>query len=457
VKQAVILAGGAGTRLSSVTGTIPKALVDVAGVPLLGRQLAMLAGQGFDDVVVLSGHRANADAAARSQQIHDYCGDGSAWGIDVRCMDEPEARGTAGAVRHIIDHLAPLFAVLYGDTVMDVDLRRMETAHRAAQADATLFLHPNDHPHDSDLVEIDRGGAVRAFHAYPHAEGAELPNLVNAALYVLNRDALKSVLGLPLIADFGKHVFPHMLATGSKLHGYKSPEYIKDAGTPKRIEKVRRDIESGRVAERSFRNPAAAVFLDRDGVINEARGFISKPSDLDLIPGASIAVSYLNESKYRVICVTNQPVIARGEADWSDLDRIHARLDTLLGQDGGFLEDVLICPHHPDKGFAGERPDYKIDCDCRKPKTALIDRAVTAYNLDRSQCWMIGDRSGDIELARRAGLRSILVRTGDAGRDGQYDVSPDYVANDLADAVATIRRVAPDAFYTQPVKQDAAA
>lgn len=457
MRQAVILAGGAGTRLSSVTGNLPKALVDVAGIPLLGRQLEMLAKQGFDDVIVLSGHRANPDAAARSIQIHDYCGDGTKWGSRVRCMEEPDARGTAGAVLHIIDHLAPIFAVLYGDTVMDVDLRRMEAAHRNANADATLFLHPNDHPHDSDLVEIDVTGTVRALHPYPHAEGAELPNLVNAALYILRRDALRNVTGLPSAPDFGKHMFAAMLAQGLILHGYKSPEYIKDAGTPKRIEKVRRAIESGRVAERSFRQSAAAVFLDRDGVINEARGFISQSKDLDLIPGAANAIRQLNDSKFRVICITNQPVIARGEADWDDLARIHARLDTLLGRDGAFIEDIFICPHHPDRGFAGERAEYKIDCDCRKPKTALIQRAAKAYNLDLSQCWMVGDRTGDIELARRAGLHSILVRTGDAGADGQFDVAPDHVASDLSDAVALIRRISPDAFYAAAEELEPAA
>jgi histidinol-phosphate phosphatase family protein len=457
VKQAVILAGGAGTRLSSVTGNLPKALVDVAGTPLLGRQLNMLAEQGFDDIIVLSGHRANPGAEARSVQIHDYCGDGTTWGMSVRCMEEPDARGTAGAVLHIIDHLESEFGVLYGDTVMDVDLRRMEAAHLTAGADATLFLHPNDHPHDSDLVEIDAAGTVSALHPYPHPEGAELPNLVNAALYILRRDALRSIKGLPAAPDFGKHMFAAMLAQGHKLHGYKSPEYIKDAGTPKRIEKVRRAIECGRVAERSFRQPAAAVFLDRDGVINQARGFISKSQDLELVPGAANAIRLLNDSKFRVICVTNQPVIARGEADWDDLARIHARLDTLLGREGAFIEDIFVCPHHPDRGFAGERPEYKINCDCRKPKTALIERAAKAYNLNVSQCWMIGDRTGDIELASRAGLRSILVRTGDGGADGQFDAVPDHVEDDLAGAVELIRSISPNAFYATAEEHESAA
>jgi histidinol-phosphate phosphatase family protein len=430
--QAVILAGGKGTRLAGVTGDLPKSLVDVAGTPLLGRQLQMLAEQGLRDVVVLTGHG--------GERIADYCGDGSQWGLAVQCVREAVARGTAGAVLDALPMLQQRFVVLYGDTVMDVDLDRMVGAHLSAGALATLFLHPNDHPQDSDLVELDRSNRVRAIHPYPHDADAELPNLVNAALYVLERDFLAGVDGLPDKPDFGRHVFPRMLELGLAIHGYKSPEYVKDAGTPERIERVRRDLETGRVAGRSFREPAAAVFLDRDGVLNVERGLVSRPAQLQLIGGAGAALRRLNDSPFRAICITNQPVVARGDATWDELDRIQARLDTLLGRDGAFLDGVYICPHHPDGGFEGEISELKIVCGCRKPATGLIDRAAAEFHLSLARSWMVGDRTADIELARRAGLRSILVRTGHGGEDGQFAVVPDYVVDDLGEAVELILR-----------------
>lgn len=434
--QVLILAGGKGTRLSSVLGDLPKPLVDVCGVPLLGRQLQMLAEQDLRKVMVLTGHGGD--------QIADYCGDGSRWGLALHCEREITPRGTAGAVVDVLDRLEQRFVIMYGDTVMDVDLRRMIDAHAAAHAAASLFLHPNDHPHDSDLVEVDNTNWVRAFHPHPHPPGAYRPNLVNAALYVLERDALATVDGLPEKPDFGHHVFPRMLEIGLAIRGYKSPEYIKDAGTPKRIEKVCRDLESGKVADRSFRSKAAAVFLDRDGVLNMEKGLITSPEQLTIVPRAPEAVRKLNESRYRAIVTTNQPVVARGDTTFEELERIHGCLEEMLGRDGAYLEAIYTCPHHPDGGFEGEVPALKIVCGCRKPATGLIEKAAADFNLDLRRSWMIGDRTVDIEMAKRAGLRSILVRTGYGGSDARYDVKPDFIAADVLDAVNLILAQTPN-------------
>lgn len=427
--QAAILSGGKGTRLSEVSGGLPKPLVEVNGRALLGRQLDLLKASGCTEALVLAGHGAEAVAA--------YVGDGSEWGMRVVCIAEEAALGTAGAVRAVIDRLEPQFLVLYADTLLDVDLGRFRAAHREGAA-ATLFLHPNDHPHDSDLVELGTDGRVKAFHPYPHPEGAELPNQVNAALYVLDRDALAGIDGLPERPDFGKHVFPRMLEQGMDIFGYVSPEYIKDAGTPKRLAKVARDLASGRVAARSLRQPQPAVFIDRDGVLNVEKNRISRPEDLVLIPGAATGVARLNDSDYRTAVVTNQPVVARGDCTPDDLRRIHARLDTLLGREGAYVDALYACPHHPDGGFPGEVAELKIVCDCRKPAPGLVRQAAVDLNVDLPGSWMIGDSTVDMELARTVGLRSILVRTGHAGRDRQHPVMPDFVASDLDAAVDII-------------------
>jgi histidinol-phosphate phosphatase family protein len=430
--QLVILAGGSGTRLKRVSGDLPKPLVEVAGVPLIGRQILQAGQSGIvDEVLVLTGYGA--------QQIEDYL-IAQHFEMSVTCLAETTPRGTAGAVYDAMTKLRPEFLVMYADTVNDVDLARFVDFHHARDADASLFLHPNDHPADSDLVETDQAGSIIRFHPYPHPQDALLPNLVNAAMYVIRRDALNGLGGLRERPDFGKHVFPAMLAAGRKLAGYRSPEYIKDAGTPGRLAKIAGDIVSGLVASRSLRQPSAAVFLDRDGVLNASVGHINAPGKLVLLPGVPQAVARLNRSFFRTVVVTNQPVVSRGEATIPQLMQIHAKLDTDLGQAGAYVDALYFCPHHPEAGHSGEVTALKIDCDCRKPKTGMVDQASNDLNIALGKSWMVGDTTSDVEMAQRAGMRSILVRTGEGGRDGKYGATPDFHAEDLAAAVDIILR-----------------
>lgn len=431
VQQVVILAGGKGTRLRAVTGDKPKPLALADGKTLLERQLELVAAAGIREVCLLCGYKA--------EDIAEFCGDGSRWGLDITCVVEQQARGTAGAVIDALDHLRDSFIVMYGDVVLDVDLAQLAATHEEHGPDATLLVHPNDHPADSDIVEVDDIGFVRALHPYPHPDGADLPNLVNAGLYVLEKRALAKLdEQLPEKPDFGKTVFPLMVEKGMRLFGYRSPEYIKDAGTPERLEKTSRDLRSGRVAALSLRTPSPAVFIDRDGVLNECRGHISSPDEIVLLPGVAEALNRLNRSHYRTAIITNQPVVARGEVSEAGLERIHARLDTLLGAGGAYVDKLYFCPHHPDSGYAGERPELKFACSCRKPERGMIDRAAEELHIDLAASWFVGDMTADIELARRCGMRSILVETGFGGSDAKYDVVPTHKAANLGQAVDII-------------------
>ncbi len=433
--DAVIIAGGLGARLAAVTGGLPKALVQVGGKPLLQHQIELVARYGGKRVFVLTGHRGEA--------IADFCGDGARWNMAIECIKETRPLGTAGAVLDALDRLPERFAVFYGDTMVAVDLARLADAHRRAGADATLLLHPNDHPEDSDLVETDQHGRIVAFHPYPHRPDALLPNLVNAALYVLERESLRGLASGEGPLDFGKHVFAEMLRRGRILHGYRSPEYIKDAGTPERLEQVANDVASGVVDGMSLNSPRRAVLLDRDGTLNVHVGLVKSPEQLSVIPGAADALRALRRAGYRLAVVTNQPVVARGDCSEEELARIHNKLEKELGRGKAYLDGIFYCPHHPDAGFAGERPELKIRCDCRKPGTGLIARATEDLNLDLGQSWFIGDSTVDVELARRTGLPSILVETGEGGRDGRFLAAPDIVLPSIAEAADFILREAP--------------
>lgn len=427
--QAVILAGGKGTRLASRLAGKPKPLVEVGGVPLLQRQIEGLAAQGVDDVMLLVNHAAD--------QIEAFL---SGLDLPVRTtlIDDGEPRGTAGATLACVDRLGERFVVVYGDTLFDLDVGHIVACHAASGADATLLLHPNDHPADSDLVELDGEGRITAFHSYPHPEGAWLRNLVNAAFYVVERRALEPWVTRMGTGDFAKDLFPAMVAEGAHLQGYLSFEYIKDIGTPARLDKAEGHLRSGLVARARRSQPQRAVFLDRDGTLNALAGFISRAEDLVLLPGAAGAVRRLNDAEYRVVLVTNQPVLARGETDEAGLARIHARLETELGREGAFLDATYWCPHHPDSGFPGEVPELKRVCDCRKPAPGMVMSAAEALNVDLARSWMIGDSTADIAMAEAAGLSSILVSTGEGGCDGRYSAIPTHRAVDLAAAVDLI-------------------
>ncbi|WP_446742075.1 HAD-IIIA family hydrolase [Silvibacterium acidisoli] len=423
---AVIIAGGKGTRLAERTGGFPKPLVPVNGKPLLAYQLELLARHGFKKVALLCGYGAGA--------IREFCGDGSHWGLEIACYDEPRPLGTAGAVIFALPHLPEEFFVLYGDTMLDVDLLRMQEAHAASGAAATLFLHPNDHPQDSDLVETDERGRILQFHPYPHAGDACLPNQVNAALYILKASALDGVTLTEKPLDFGKHVFPEMLAAGIALQGYRSPEYIKDAGTPERLDKVSADVASGLVARSGLQQPRGTIFLDRDGTINEEASYIRTPGELRLLPGVAEALRILRGAGFRIAVITNQPVVARGECTIDDLTRIHHRMEMELGHGGAFVDAIYACPHHPHKGYPGEVPELKIDCDCRKPEIGMVKAAALALNSDLENSWFIGDSTVDVQTARNAGIRSILLETGFGGKDGRHEVTADLYFPDLLTA-----------------------
>lgn len=435
MKQAIILAGGAGTRLRDRLGDLPKPMIPIAGKPLLEHQVELTKKHGFIDLVFFVHYRA--------ELIEKHFGDGSKWGARIRYVVEGEPLGTAGAVLAGFEHLAERFAVLYGDTMVNVDLGRLWGAHEQAKADATLLLHPNNHPLDSDLVEVDAASRVTAFHNRPHLEGRWFQNLVNAGLYVLEKKALAPLVPrtthhAPRIFDFGKDLFPEMLRAGAKLLGYNSPEYIKDVGTPDRYDRVCAEFANGTIARSSLATPQRAVFLDRDGTLIVDKDNLRSADGLELLPGVADAIRELNHHAWRAVVVTNQPVIAKGWATEADLQNIHNKLETLLGLEHAFLDRIYYCPHHPDAGFEGERKELKIRCDCRKPGIGMIQKAVADLNIDLSQSWLIGDTTTDLRTAKNAGLRSILVRTGTGGSDGKHSTLADFVCDDLASAVKLI-------------------
>ncbi|EJP23812.1 polynucleotide kinase 3 phosphatase [Lachnoanaerobaculum sp. ICM7] len=431
IDVAVIMAGGKGSRLRSITNDeIPKPMVPVDGKPLLEYQVEKLKAYGIKKIVMIVGHL--------GEKIVDHFKDGKDFGVEIDYIFEKEPLGTAGAFYYLKDKIdAKDFMLVFGDVFFDMNFDRMEDFHFKNSALTTLLAHPNGHPYDSDLIRTDDTGRVIGFDSKHNVRDYWYDNMVNAGMYIINRKLLDLVKE-PVKTDFEKDILANQVKIGANIYAYHTPEYVKDVGTVDRINATVEELKSGLIQSKNLKNKQRAIFIDRDGTINVSKGFISKADDLELIPGSIEAIKAINKSGALAIVITNQPVIARGECSFEELHNIHNKLKTLLGEKGAFVDDIFYCPHHPDKGFEGEVPELKFDCECRKPKTGMIDEAVEKYNIDLSKSYMVGDSTMDLETARNAGVKSVLVDTGFAGNDGKYDRSCDIEAKNLFDAVEKI-------------------
>ena len=181
-----------------------------------------------------------------------------------------------------------------------------------------------------------------------------------------------------------------------------------------------------------------AIFLDRDGTLNFDYGWLTSPEKIELLPGAAEAVRAINEASYLAVLVTNQPVIARGECTTEGLDAIHEKLKSLLAEKGARLDAIYYCPHHPDAGVAGERAEYKVRCDCRKPAPGMLQEAARDLKIDVSRSWMVGDSERDLGAAAAFGIPAVLVASDQLEFKG--DVSSKYAfrARTVKEAVQRI-------------------
>ena len=410
--KVAIMAGGRGTRIAELFPDIPKPLISVDGMPILEREIRSLASLGFKDIILTVGYLAD--------KIIAYFGDGSQLGVKIDYFVEETPLGNAGALFQLREKIGeePFF-LLNADAAFDVDFNRMLDYHKKHGGLVTLFTHPNSHPYDSGLIIADKDGNVEKWLSKEDERPRWYNNRVNAGLHVIDPKVLElslknleidSATGFPQgKVDLDRQILKPLCGSG-KMFCYDSPEYVKDMGTPERFHQVEADYKNGVVQAKNLHNKQKAIFLDRDGTINKYVGFLRNIDDFELIEGVSEAIKRINQSGYLAIVVTNQPVIARGEVSWEELHEIHKKMETLLGKDGAYIDGIYICPHHPDKGFEGERPEYKFDCDCRKPKPGLLLQAAKDFNIDLSKSYMIGDSERDVEAGKNAGcLKSIHI------------------------------------------------
>lgn len=396
--KVVIMAGGRGTRIAEVNSEVPKPMIPIMDKPILEYEIECVKKQGFKDIILVIGYL--------GQVVQKYFGDGEKFGVHIEYVVEENPLGTAGALYLLKDKIQDDFLLLNGDIIFDVDFHRFYEAHKKQGGIATILTHPNNHPYDSGIIVADEAGKVLN---WLHKEDERLwyQNRVNAGLHMLSPKVFERFTELKKV-DLDRDVLKPLITEG-ELYVYDSPEYIKDMGTPDRFYSVIEDIQTGKVESKNLSNKQKAIFLDRDGTINEYVGFLRNIDQFKLIDGVTAAIKKINQSGYLAIVVSNQPVIARGEVTLEELQEIHNKMETLLGQDGAYIDAIYYCPHHPDKGFEGERLEYKVDCSCRKPKPGMLLEAASKYNIDLSQSWMVGDSKNDVEAGKAAGCKVAYI------------------------------------------------
>lgn len=376
ITQAVIIAGGQGTRLRPLTNTIPKPMILFHGKPFLEYLIEQIKEQGCSRILLLLGYL--------PQAIQDYFGDGKRFGVEIDYSVTDVANDTGRRMKLAESQMDPLFLFMYCDNYVPVYLPDMYEHFVASGAHAQLTIYSNKDHYSRDNVRVDELGMIVAYD-----KNRSLPNLQGVELgYAIMKKEILALLPDDNIS-FEARVYPE-LARRKKLSAYVTDHRYYSVSTPERLPITERFLE---------RQPT--VILDRDGVLNEKppkAEYVTEWSRFKWLPGVKKAIRLLHEAGYQIIIVTNQAGIARGKITKEDLEDIHQRMKAEIIQSGGKVDAIYYCPHGWDEG-----------CECRKPKPGMLFTAQKDFCLDLTRTFFIGDDERDQQTRRAAGCKTILV------------------------------------------------
>lgn len=368
-REAIVLAGGFGTRLAHVVPDVCKPMAPVAGRPFLRFIMDQLAAAGFDRAVVADGYR--------REQVEGFFGPAYR-GMAIEYSPEETPLLTGGAVKRALSRCESDWVfVLNGDTWLDVDFAVMEAAARNASrgVSASIAVKRMRDFERYGTVDVDAGGALTAFHEKcPCEEG-----LINAGVYLIRRDALNN---MPEKFSLESDYFECVVGDGA-LRAVKCSGGFIDIGVPE-------DYELAQTMLAPLARPWKLAMFDRDGTINVDTGHLHEPEKLELIPSTvDIMRGYSEDPDYKVVVVTNQSGIAKGLYTEADMRHLHRYMEDELERLGVHVDAWYFCPHHP---------DYTGPCECRKPAPGMLLAAICDFDANVDDCVMYGDMPSD-ELA----------------------------------------------------------
>ncbi|MBB6486715.1 HAD-IIIA family hydrolase [Rhizobium lusitanum] len=386
-RQLLILVGGKGTRLGTLTQNTPKPLMQIdENTVFLDHLIANFARQGFDDILLLAGHMA--------EQVSDRYDKRQILGASIRIVNEQQPAGTAGALAHASALLQDTFLLANGDTLFDVNVRHLEPVLAAnSEAEGVIALRHVENAGRYGAVDIADGHVIAFREKDSHSTSG---GLINAGIGLFRKSILSRITEIPSSLELD--VYPRMVEENYLL-GQEFSGYFIDIGLPETLEQARIDIP------KLQKRPA--LFLDRDGVINEDRGYTFRVGDLKLIDGAIELIRLANDFGAFVIVVTNQAGVARGFYELSDVERFHREIENVLIRNGAFIDAFYVCPFHSEAIV----PEYcHPDHPNRKPNPGMLIQALTDWPIDAAKSIMIGDKESDIIAAERAGIKALLFK-----------------------------------------------
>ena len=399
--QVVVLMGGIGSRLGEITASVPKSMLPSHGNPFFLYQLMLLIMAGFRNFLFLVGYRA--------EQVEEYFGDGSKFGVKIEYSYDGEKRlGTAGAVVKAYDKLDNSFLLMYGDTLLDVDY--FEIVYRFCLGkqngySSLMTVYRNNGQFDTSNVLLDTNDEIIE---YNKENPREDMHYIDYGISVFDKKVFSTLSRCEAI-DLS-YVQMKLASEGSMAACIIRKRFY-EIGTPASFKSFKDYIE------KRFFQSNKAVFLDRDGVINEIvlnenTEQLDSPLNIEefcFIDGAIEGLKKLQNKGYKLFIVTNQPAAAKGKVPLSTLYDINGYMLDELEWNGIEVDALSVCPHHP---VGAERTQERFliqKCDCRKPSTGMLLDILKKYNINKSSSFMIGDSLTDILAGRRAGLKTAFI------------------------------------------------
>lgn len=375
MKEAIILAGGFGTRLAHIVSDVPKPMAPVCGRPFLRFLLDDLQKHGFERVVLATGYK--------QEYIENFFG-AHYRGMEIIYSPETTPLGTGGAIKQALTQCKEQWvAVLNGDTYFSVDFQAME--HAAVPGCITLAAKRMQHFDRYGTLEL-QGNRVTAFREKaPRQDG-----LINGGTYLLERTQMNRITEEQF--SFETAVLEPMAKAG-KVLAVENSGYFIDIGVPE-------DYALAQETLRPLAHKNKAAFFDRDGTINVDVHYLHRPEDLIFIDGMPEFIRKWNDWGYLVIVVTNQAGIARRYYTEDEMRDLHRYMNKCLAEHGAHIDAFYFCPHHPD--FTGP-------CRCRKPEPGMLEDAIREFDLDPAQCILFGDKAWDVEAGERCGIQGVLI------------------------------------------------
>lgn len=397
-RSAVVIAGGKGSRLVNEGINIPKLLLEIQELSVLERIVQVLSFAGVNHLFFVLGHGSQeiAEEIERLQLLYSF---------DGNIFIESEPLGTAGHLMQILDKIPDEFLITFGDLFLHLDLNHyFHYFEEMRQLSGLVLTRSSEHPEDSNLVEVDESGFITDISFKGQHPDLEKRIRAITGIFFLRKAFLnerKSELGERVNLDLEKDILNLPKGSRHLVKAVPLKGTVRDIGTIQRLRGLQNLPTNYFDSVSSFHKYA---FLDRDGVIIKDIVHRIDTNDLEISKDTIKGMKILRNHGYRFVVITNQPVIARGEATFKDIERIHGRIDRILLKDGLVIDEYYVCPHHPESGFKNENSKYKVVCDCRKPSTGLIHRAFIEIGLQKSYVFFIGDSWRDAEAARNYNL-----------------------------------------------------